>query len=65
MAELRNLIVVLNDQLDLDAAAFDGFGADLDAACGAAQGAGGGLRLPGPLALSGGKPAFQIKRAIP
>ena len=31
MAELRNLIVVLGDQLDLDAAAFDGFDADLDA----------------------------------
>ncbi|MCY7314560.1 MAG: cryptochrome/photolyase family protein [Rubrivivax sp.] len=31
MAELRNLIVVLGDQLDLEAAAFDGFDADLDA----------------------------------
>lgn len=31
MAELRNLVVVLGDQLDLDAAAFDGFDADLDA----------------------------------
>ena len=31
MAELRHLIVVLGDQLDLDAAAFDGFDADLDA----------------------------------
>ena len=30
MAELRNLIVVLGDQLDLDAAAFDGFDASLD-----------------------------------
>lgn len=31
MAELRWLIVVLGDQLDLDAAAFDGFDAGLDA----------------------------------
>jgi deoxyribodipyrimidine photolyase-related protein len=31
MAELRNLIVVLGDQLDPDAAAFDGFDADRDA----------------------------------
>ena len=31
MAELRALIVVLGDQLDLDAAAFDGFDADADA----------------------------------
>jgi hypothetical protein len=31
VAELRNLIVVLGDQLGLDAAAFDGFDADLDA----------------------------------
>ncbi|MGA8053806.1 MAG: cryptochrome/photolyase family protein, partial [Burkholderiales bacterium] len=31
MAELRSLIVVLGDQLDLDAAAFDGFDASLDA----------------------------------
>ena len=31
MAELRDLIVVLGDQLDLDAAAFDGFDASLDA----------------------------------
>jgi deoxyribodipyrimidine photolyase-related protein len=31
MAELRSLIVVLGDQLDLDAAAFDGFDAALDA----------------------------------
>lgn len=31
MAELRNLILVLGDQLDLDAAAFDGFDARLDA----------------------------------
>ncbi len=31
MAELRHLIVVLGDQLDLDAAAFDGFDADRDA----------------------------------
>ncbi len=31
MAELRALIVVLGDQLDLDAAAFDGFDAGLDA----------------------------------
>ena len=31
MAELRSLIVVLGDQLDLDAAAFDGFDARLDA----------------------------------
>ncbi len=31
MAELRNLVVVLGDQLDLEAAAFDGFDADLDA----------------------------------
>jgi deoxyribodipyrimidine photolyase-related protein len=28
---MRNLIIVLGDQLDLDAAAFDGFDADLDA----------------------------------
>ena len=31
MAELRSLIVVLGDQLDLDAAAFDAFDADVDA----------------------------------
>ena len=31
MAELRSLVVVLGDQLDLDAAAFDGFDAGLDA----------------------------------
>jgi len=31
VAELRTLIVVLGDQLDLDAAAFDGFDAGLDA----------------------------------
>ena len=31
MAELRHLVVVLGDQLDLDAAAFDGFDAALDA----------------------------------
>ena len=31
MAELRDLIVVLGDQLDLDAAGFDGFDASLDA----------------------------------
>ena len=31
MAELRSLIVVLGDQLDLDAAAFDGFDAAVDA----------------------------------
>ena len=31
MAELRSLIVVLGDQLDLDAAAFDGFEAGVDA----------------------------------
>ncbi len=31
MAELRSLVVVLGDQLDLDAAAFDGFDAALDA----------------------------------
>ncbi len=31
MAELRSLIVVLGDQLDMDAAAFDGFDASLDA----------------------------------
>ena len=31
MAELRTLVVVLGDQLDLEAAAFDGFDADLDA----------------------------------
>ena len=31
MADLRDLIVVLGDQLDLDAAAFDGFEAGLDA----------------------------------
>ena len=31
MAELRALIIVLGDQLDLDAAAFDGFDAGLDA----------------------------------
>ena len=31
MAELRNLVVVLGDQLDLDAAAFDGFDAAQDA----------------------------------
>ncbi len=31
MAELRSLIVVLGDQLDLDAAAFDGFDAGVDA----------------------------------
>ena len=31
MADLRTLVLVLSDQLDLDAAAFDGFDADLDA----------------------------------
>jgi deoxyribodipyrimidine photolyase-related protein len=31
VAELRNLVLVLGDQLDLDAAAFDGFDANLDA----------------------------------
>ena len=31
MAELRNLIVVLGDQLDLEASGFDGFDASLDA----------------------------------
>ena len=31
MAELRDLIVVLGDQLDLAAAAFDGFDASSDA----------------------------------
>ena len=31
MAELRHLLVVLGDQLDLDAAAFDGFDATVDA----------------------------------
>ena len=31
MAELRSLIIVLGDQLDLDAAAFDGFDAAVDA----------------------------------
>jgi deoxyribodipyrimidine photolyase-related protein len=31
VAELRNLVLVLGDQLDPDAAAFDGFDADLDA----------------------------------
>jgi deoxyribodipyrimidine photolyase-related protein len=31
MAELRSLVVVLGDQLDLDAAAFDGFDTGLDA----------------------------------
>ena len=31
VAELRNLVVVLGDQLDLDAAAFDGFDAERDA----------------------------------
>jgi deoxyribodipyrimidine photolyase-related protein len=31
VAELRNLIIVLGDQLDLDAAAFDGFDAEHDA----------------------------------
>jgi deoxyribodipyrimidine photolyase-related protein len=31
VAELRNLVVVLGDQLDLDAAAFDGFDAGVDA----------------------------------
>ena len=31
MPELRNLIIVLGDQLDLDAAAFDGFDAGVDA----------------------------------
>ena len=31
MAELRSLIIVLGDQLDLDAAAFDGFDAAIDA----------------------------------
>ncbi len=31
MAELRSLIVVLGDQLDLDAAAFDRFDAGADA----------------------------------
>ena len=32
MAELRSLVVVLGDQLDLGAAAFDGFDAHVDAA---------------------------------
>ena len=32
MAELRNLVIVLGDQLDLDASAFDGFDAATDAA---------------------------------
>ena len=31
MAELRCLVLVLGDQLNLDAAAFDGFDADVDA----------------------------------
>ncbi len=31
MAELRSLVVVLGDQLDLDASGFDGFDADVDA----------------------------------
>ena len=31
MVELRRLVIVLGDQLDLDAAAFDGFDADTDA----------------------------------
>ena len=31
MAELRSLIIVLGDQLDLDASAFDGFDAAVDA----------------------------------
>lgn len=31
MAELRNLVVVLGDQLDLDAVAFDGFDSSVDA----------------------------------
>jgi len=31
VADLRTLVLVLGDQLDLDAAAFDGFDADLDA----------------------------------
>ena len=31
MADLRNLIVVLGDQLDLDASAFDGFDPGCDA----------------------------------
>ena len=31
MAELRSLIVVLGDQLDLDASAFDGFDVAVDA----------------------------------
>ena len=31
MAELRHLVIVLGDQLDLDAAAFDGFDAERDA----------------------------------
>jgi deoxyribodipyrimidine photolyase-related protein len=31
MAELRSLVIVLGDQLDLDAAAFDGFDPELDA----------------------------------
>ena len=31
MAELRRLVIVLGDQLDLDAAAFDGFDTDTDA----------------------------------
>ena len=31
MAELRSLVLVLGDQLDLDAAAFDGFDAAQDA----------------------------------
>ncbi len=32
MAELRNMVIVLGDQLDLEAAAFDGFDATVDAA---------------------------------
>ena len=31
MAELRSLVVVLGDQLDLEASAFDGFDASCDA----------------------------------
>jgi deoxyribodipyrimidine photolyase-related protein len=31
MAELRNLVIVLGDQLDLDASAFDGFDPEQDA----------------------------------
>lgn len=32
MAELRSLVLVLGDQLDLEASAFDGFDARVDAA---------------------------------